>query len=539
MKHIKLLDCTMRDGGYINDWKFGHSTIVSIYKRLDDSGVDFIEVGFLDDRRTFDMDRSIQPDTTSFNKIYAGVQKKHATPVAMIDFGTCNIDNISPAKDTFIDGIRVIFKKEKIDEALPFCKAIKDKGYKLFIQAVSITSYSDMEMLEYIQKINKIHPTAFSIVDTYGLLNNRKLAHYFDLLDNNLSPDIKIGYHGHNNFQLAFSNTMKFLQLETKRTIVADASVYGMGKSAGNCAIELLALYMNSTFGTKYDINQYLEIFETNLSHVYREHYWGYKYNFYIAAMQQCHPNYVNYLLDKKTLTVTDINLILAKVPQSKKLSYDAKYIEQLYMQYQSNAIDDGIALKELKSQICDASILLLGSGSSIVTESKKVKKFIAMNNSVVIAVNCDPSEYNCDYIFLSNAKRYISLMDTDLKEKLIITSNVSDYDHKAKYVLNFASSLGKTNIKSDNALLLLLNNLIRLGIKEVALAGFDGYKSNEQNYYSESLEFAGNDDYKIKNNKVMAQALKQLNNQIKIEFITPSLYEASDTNGSQGGAIL
>ena len=234
MKQINLLDCTLRDGGYVNDWAFGHSVITGTYKRLDAAGVEYIEVGFLDDRRPFDIDRSIQPDTKSFDKIFENVKKNHAIPVAMIDFGTCSLENIAPCEDSFIDGIRVIFKKEKIEKALPFCRAIKGKGYKLFIQAISITAYSDLEMLEYIQKINQIKPYAFSIVDTYGLLDNRKIAHYFDLLDNNLDPDIRIGYHAHNNFQLAFSNTIKFFNLYTKRKLIADSTVYGMGKSAGN-----------------------------------------------------------------------------------------------------------------------------------------------------------------------------------------------------------------------------------------------------------------------------------------------------------------
>ena len=70
MKKIKLLDCTLRDGGYINDWEFGHSVITGTYKRLDAAGVDFIEVGFLDDRRPFDINRTIQPNTDSFNEVF-------------------------------------------------------------------------------------------------------------------------------------------------------------------------------------------------------------------------------------------------------------------------------------------------------------------------------------------------------------------------------------------------------------------------------------------------------------------------------------
>ena len=176
---------TLRDGGYVNDWEFGHSVITGTYKRLDAAGVDYIEIGFLDERRPFDIDRTIQPNTDCYDKVFAGIEKKHAIPVAMVDYGTCDISNIGECSSTFIDGIRVIFKKEKIDTALAFCKAIKEKGYKLFIQAISITAYSDMEMLEYVQKINEVRPYAFSIVDTYGLLDSRKLANYFNLMNNN------------------------------------------------------------------------------------------------------------------------------------------------------------------------------------------------------------------------------------------------------------------------------------------------------------------------------------------------------------------
>lgn len=111
MGKIKLLDCTLRDGGYVNDWKFGHDNIVSIFERLVDANVDIIEIGFLDERRPFDMDRSIMPDTDSVGKIYGMLDRKQADIVGMIDYGTCGIQNIKPCSESYLDGIRVIFKK--------------------------------------------------------------------------------------------------------------------------------------------------------------------------------------------------------------------------------------------------------------------------------------------------------------------------------------------------------------------------------------------------------------------------------------------
>ena len=531
MKAIKLLDCTLRDGGYINDWEFGHSVVTGTYKRLDAAGVDYIEIGFLDDRRPFDINRTIQPNTESYNIVFAGIEKKHAIPVAMIDYGTCNIANIGSCDSTFIDGIRVIFKKEKIDNALPFCKAIKEKGYKLFIQAISITAYSDLEMLEYIQKINDIKPYAFSIVDTYGLLDSRKLTNYFNLMNNNLDPDIRIGYHAHNNFQLAFSNSIKFLAMETNRTIVVDSTVYGMGKSAGNTASELIAMHMNQRYGTNYDIDQFLEILDTDLMAFYQKHYWGYKYNFYISAMQNCHPNYVQFLLDKKTLSVTSINQILSTIPDDIKLLYNQKYIENAYIQYQSQSIDDASAISELSTILEKKDVLLLGPGNSLGSDEDKILRYITDNKPVVISVNFEPSRYNCDFVFVSNAKRYSKLADATEKvsnAQLITTSNITLFDRQTEYVLNFSSLIEKNGIESDNALLLAVAFLQRVGAKSVILAGFDGFSAGTTDYYDSKYAFAGNNDYSISSNEVTAEGLKRLSEGIDIKFLTKSLYEKS-----------
>ncbi len=529
MKSVNLLDCTLRDGGYVNDWEFGHSVITGTYKRLDAAGVDYIEVGFLDGRRPFDIDRTIQPNTDCYNKVFAGIEKKHAIPVAMIDYGTCDISNIGECSSTFIDGIRVIFKKEKIDTALAFCKAIKEKGYKLFIQAISITAYSDMEMLEYVQKINEVRPYAFSIVDTYGLLDSRKLANYFNLMNNNLRPEIRIGYHAHNNFQLAFSNSMSFLAFETGRAVVVDSTVYGMGKSAGNTASELIAMHMNERYGKSYDIDQFLEILDTDLMAVYQRRYWGYRYNFYISAMQNCHPDYVQYLLDKKTLSVTSVNEILAGIPGGKKLHYDQGYIEGAYLEYQSHAIDDQAAVEGLAEVLDRRTVLLLGPGRTIRDNEKDIKGFIKSRNALVISINFEPVSYGCDYIFISNAKRYSKLADiTDRASaaKLITTSNITLFDRSAEYMLNYLSLISQNRVNSDNALLLAVAALIRIGMKEVYLAGFDGFRAKENDYYDARYAFAGNDEYNLSSNETTALGLKQLSQKVDIHFLTESLYE-------------
>ena len=529
-KKVQMLDCTLRDGGYVNDWDFGHSVITGVYKRLEAAGVDFIEVGFLDDRREFDINRSIMPNTEAINKVFASVKKGNAIPVAMIDYGTCSLDSIGSCDSTFIDGIRVIFKKEKIDQALPFCKAIKDRGYKLFIQAISITSYSDSEMLDYVQQINEIKPYAFSIVDTYGLLDNRSMARYFYLIDHNLDPEIVMGYHGHNNFQLGFSNTIKFLEKDTTRTLIADSTVYGMGKSAGNCASELLAMHLNDYYSRSYNLSQLLEIVDNDLMPIYQKHYWGYKYDYYISSMQTCHPSYVQYLLQKSTLSVSSINEILAQIPLEKKLLYDKKWIEQAYIDYQNITIDDTVAYELLKKDIEGKGkneIVILGPGASVKEEKEKIESTIGQLNAIVLSVNFYDEQYPVDYVFISNAKRYCKFVDivgdTKILAKLILTSNVNIIDCIPDYVLNYESLLSCNRECIDNSLLLLLNAISKVGFKHVYLAGFDGFINNGNDYYDRNYEFSSMKDSHI--NEWMSQSLSELNKLIEIDFITKTKY--------------
>lgn len=293
MKNIQLLDCTLRDGGYLNDWEFGHDTLVNIFERVVSSGVDIIEIGFLDDRRIFDINRSIMPNTQAVEQIYGGLERKNTMVVGMIDYGTCSIENLQPCEESFLDGIRVIFKQQVMHEAIQFCREVQDLGYRVFVQAVSITTYSDEDLLELVGLVNELHPYAMSMVDTYGLLHQSNLYHIFEVLDYNLRPDISIGYHAHNNFQMGYANGIEMIEAETERPMLVDGSLYGMGKSAGNAPLELLAMYMNENCGKNYDVSQMLEAIETSIMDIHNQVHWGYNLFYYVAASNKVHPNLI------------------------------------------------------------------------------------------------------------------------------------------------------------------------------------------------------------------------------------------------------
>ena len=339
---ISLLDCTLRDGGYINDWEFGHNNLISIYQRLVASGTEIVEIGFIDDRRPFDINRSIFPDTKSIEKIYGTIRKKAPMTIAMIDFGTCDIKNIQPCSESWIDGIRVIFKKHLMHEAMDYCAKLKALGYKVFSQLVSITSYNDQDVKDISDLVNKVEPYAVSMVDTYGLLTPNDLLHYYELLNKYVKKSVGIGFHAHNNMQLAYANALTFIQKKVERDTVVDGTLHGMGKSAGNGPIELVANYMNEHFGKSYNIDQMLESIEESVLDVYRKYPWDYKTFFYLSAKNKCHPSYVSYLQEKSNLSVSDMDSLLSKIePDDNKLLYKKEIAESLYDLYKNEVCDD------------------------------------------------------------------------------------------------------------------------------------------------------------------------------------------------------
>lgn len=530
MGELKLLDCTLRDGGYVNDWNFGHNNLVSVFERLVDANVDVIEIGFLDDRRPFDINRSIMPDTDCVEKIYGGLDRKQAMVVGMIDYGTCKLENIKPCKDSFLDGIRVIFKKHLREPAMQYCAELKKLGYKVFAQLVSVTSYEDDEMMDLIRLANEVKPYTVSMVDTYGLMHQNNLKHYFGLLNDHLLPEIGIGYHAHNNFQMGYANCIEMLSQKVERMMLVDGSIYGMGKSAGNAPIELIAMHMNECYGKNYHISQMLEAIDANIMNFYTPATWGYNMFFYLAASNDCHPNYVSYLMDKRTLSVKSINEILGKLEGEKQLLYDKDYIESLYKEYQDIDVDDAKDISALSEAFYGRDVLLIGPGMNIHKQADKIRKCIQEKNPIVISVNFIAEEFGTDYVFLSNSKRYVQLATAlskkDLDFKVIATSNVTKTSGKFDYTLKYSSLLDEDAEIIDNSFIMLLKVMKRLGVKRVSLAGFDGYIGDtKQNYINPNMEYNFNEVQANALNQYVADVLSEMRKELKMEFITDSLY--------------
>lgn len=527
----ELLDCTLRDGGYINDWKFGSSVIHYMINQFVKSGIDILEVGFLDERREFDANRTIYPNTDALNKVIGNIDKKNTKFFAMIDYGTCASDNLTDKSQTIIDGVRIIFKKKNMYNAINFAEEIKSKGYLVTLQLVSITSYSDEEIEKFCEVANMVEPYGIGIVDTYGLMHREQMQHYFELLDQNLKSDIAIGYHSHNNFQLAYSNTIEMLHICKNRHVILDGSAYGMGKSAGNSPIELVAMFLNENYGRNYDMNQILEIIDSCILPIYQKKPWGYSLPFFLAASNNCHPNYISYLMKKATLSVETMNEIVKKISADKLLNYDEAHIDELYQDYQREWYDDMTAIDSIKKIINNDQIILIAPGISASEGKEKIKDAQKKGSTKIISVNFIPRDTIVDIVFVGNSRRYSIITDEiekiDSKPVLVVTSNVTSVNAEVDYIINAETLFDKRTHILDNSAAMLLNLLKMVGVKSVVLMGFDGYRFDGQrdNYCVDSFSYSNDEERLRIVNEQMADKIAEMRECMEITFATESIY--------------
>lgn len=522
MGQIKVLDCTLRDGGYCNDCHFGLENQRKIISGLIEAGIDIVECGFLIESVSY------EKDVTRFNSLE---QISYIIPkdregkiyVALMDYGTFNEDLLPNYNGNSIDGLRIAFHKKNYIEALDVCKKVKEKGYKVFVQPMVSVSYSDEEFLDLIKRVNDIDPYAFYIVDSFGMMKRKDLTRFFYLVEHNLKESIFIGFHSHNNMQLAYSNAQSLVDMHTDRGMIIDSSVYGMGRGAGNLNTELFVEYLNENADGKYDIKPLLVIIDEILNEFYQRNYWGYSLPNYLSASHNAHPNYAGYLDDKKTLTVEAMNQIFDMMDEDKKYTFDKTYIEEVYLKFMTTGSIQEEHKLELNNMFSGKKVLLIAPGKSSVDERQKICEFSSQDDVITVSVNFDYQNTNTNYIFASNLRRFREL-DVSKRNKCIITSNIPA--DGIFYQTRYRNLLNNTEMVKDNAGLMAVKFLIDFGVKEIYLAGFDGYAHDvRENYGDSEMAIITRNAVLDAMNRGMAKVLREYSGSANIRFLTTEKY--------------
>jgi 4-hydroxy 2-oxovalerate aldolase len=324
---IKLLDCTLRDGGYVNEWGFGEDAIHDIKVSVEKSGVEIIEVGFLKDVK-YDPNRALFPGVEWADHVIFP-KKEGVTYCLMVDAPLpFPIDKILEKEKYGIDAIRIIVWREKVKECVEYSKKLIEKGYQVFIQPARTSQYTKLEFAELIDSFSEIGITAFYVVDSWGTQDSISILNYAHFAELCLGTRIELGYHGHNHKQQAFACAEKIL--EVHEDIILDCSIFGMGRDAGNLNTELIMAHLNNRYNKRYNIKPILNVYSKHIKKQYDEFGWGYSIEHFITAMFNCNTRYINYITNNTTLTMDKVYEIFERMTEKQRIDYSETLIKEL-----------------------------------------------------------------------------------------------------------------------------------------------------------------------------------------------------------------
>jgi 4-hydroxy 2-oxovalerate aldolase len=499
------------------------------------SGIDIIEIGFLRTGQNVEY-RGNSTYFTEISQISSFIPKdRHGSEfVVFTDYGAqykgWDFGKITPCDNTSVTGFRVGYRKEDLCAAIDTFKVVKDNGYKLFIQGVESLNYTDKEMLVAIEIINEIKPYAFGVVDTYGSMYKDDVLRLLGLVDHNLSNDIAIDFHSHNNLQLSFSFAQEVVEaVSHDRTVLLDATLHGIGGGAGNLNTELIADYLNRKHGYHYDLDAIFDAIDEYILWIKQDEDWGYSIPHFFAGIYTAHANNITYLLEKHRLDTKDIRYILNMLEPKLRKRYDYNLLEKLYIEYSNNKIDDSDAIGFLKEQFANRSIMVIAPGKTVQTEADAIKKAIADSASIIISINHLTDMAAHSFVFYGNYRKYKHDLDHIPARNCIISSNIKS-DLNGVIKVDYNHLIDRDLFYADNPTVMLLNLLYRIGVKNILIAGLDGFKGDISDYYDSSYEGRSTSkDYEAINKdlyKFLKEYRSRLGDSGTITFVTTSMFD-------------
>ena len=288
-EEIKVLDCTIRDGGLINNYQFSDDFVKAVYRAVCDSGVDIMEFGkklaesseytrekygkwnFCDDD---DIKRIIDSYDSDYRPVVA----------AMYDVGRVDITTLKPCDESPVDMMRIACYVPDIDKGIDLAKRCKDLGYLTTINIMAASAAIENDLIEALEQVNKVAELDYLyLVDSFGAFYSEQITYYLNLYQKH-APDKELGFHAHNNQQLAFANTQQAI---IDGVNLLDATINGIGRGPGNCNLELLLNFLKNP---KFDVRPVYQVIQEDFVPLRKTIEWGYNDIYGISGCLNQHP---------------------------------------------------------------------------------------------------------------------------------------------------------------------------------------------------------------------------------------------------------
>jgi len=288
-EEIKVLDCTIRDGGLINNYQFSDEFVKAIYKATCKAGVDYMEIGkklcvsdlytreeygkwnFCDED---DIKRVVDSYDGDFRPVLA----------VMYDVGRVDTSSLLPADQSVVGMIRTACYVADIDKGLDLVKRTKDQGYETTVNIMAPSAAIETDLIEALEQVNAAPEVDYLyFVDSFGAFYSEQITAYLNLYKKH-APNKELGFHAHNNQQLAFSNTQQCI---IEGVNLLDATVNGIGRGAGNCNLELLLNFLKNP---KFDVRPIYQVIQDHMVELRKQIEWGFNDIYGISGHLNQHP---------------------------------------------------------------------------------------------------------------------------------------------------------------------------------------------------------------------------------------------------------
>jgi 4-hydroxy 2-oxovalerate aldolase len=555
---VELLDCTLRDGGYVNNWHFSKELARESYRALSKAGVSYIEVGFRGTDKYFDPERygfwRFTPDEL-IREITENIKGSKIS--VMGDFGKIDLDDLSPADESLVDLVRIAVHKNKVMNAVDLLDQINAKGYLISLQCMGYSTYSDAERHALIDRLKSSEVDYVYVADSYGSMLPFQIPGLFEPL---LEAGFRVGFHPHNNIQMAFANTVEAIRTGVH---IIDSSIYGMGRGAGNLPTEIILSYLMRRSADSYNVLPVLNCIERFFLDLRQETPWGYELPYMISGMLNCHPNYSKEFLRRKTFSMEDIWAGIECIRELQPVGFSADMVEKLISSGLVSASKTGATVRtdETVAPISEPlakppyidrhkgrEFLVLANGPNLKKQKGEIDEFIRHYNPVVLGANYLGGLFIPDYHAFNNNKRFVSYInEVDQSSRLLLGINLPpemireyvDRDYESLVFHNlleadFDLEDGVITANCGTISVLLVGIALVMGADRVFVAGMDGYLDRKvvshSLFYDEKFDYEEH-DLNVKRHQTNERFLKQIDEYILkkggegVHIITPTTH--------------
>ena len=516
---IKILDCTIRDGGHLNKWHFSSQCVKASYFAAVKSGIDFFEIGYRCPSSVTGLgDFGYCSDEFLFS-LFTASEKCKLT--VMIDAGKSESSFFCECKpeNTPVRAVRVAAYPHELNKAFGQLEDLKSKGYTVFLNLMASSELTEVEfdILRHWEAKGILEAVLFA--DSFGAFIPSDIPQHVRIL-RDLGFE-RIGFHPHNNLQMSFANTLRAIE---EGVTFVDASIFGMGRGSGNLPIEVLVGYLEKQGNARYNTVPYLEVIEGFYLELFNELNWGYKIQSLMGGLKNIHPYYIDDLFKRKTYTVDEIWNALDIVKEKCPISYSVEKLNQalenrFYTPLTKEKVEDvckdiGDQLKiipaadafkmgklEVENMHKGRKFLIIANGPSIVQHKEAITKLIKDENCITIGVNYLQDNFVPDYHMFVSRKRFLKYAHSINSNSIpmvpsffgreIVAENISSdcvyFDVETVDADSVSPVVGsqqyQVNLNVATSAILMA---YQMGAGEIFAVGMDGYASelNKQMVY-------------------------------------------------------